>query len=94
MNLVSNQRIFATAKILLSFQELKFIVSFSYAIKIGHDNNTASTIFRLGPSSSDVVFDTPGVLSCDSYTTFWVSWTGREVMFGAGSAVGSNEIGR
>ena len=67
---------------------------FSYAIKIGENNNTVSTISRIGPTPRDEQFETPNVLNCDAPTTFWVTWDSRDVRFGSGVQVGGNELGR
>ena len=67
---------------------------FSYAIKIGENNNTVSTISRIGPTTKDEQFETPNVLNCEAPTTFWLTWDSRDVRFGSGLQVGGNELGR
>ncbi len=69
----------------------KKITILTYEMVIGDHNNTR-TLLRDSIGGSILAQSvTPGILSCDQYRTFWLSWTIHSIRFGVGNHVGQQE---
>ena len=63
-----------------------------YRITIGGENNMQSSIIRTD-MGLEGRFDTPNILDCDAFKTFWLFWRDGKVQVGEGSTLGDNRIG-
>ena len=63
-----------------------------YEVVLGGANNQKSFIRdrRLGPNRA--VANTPNILDCKRYKTFWVSWIADQIAVGKGGAIGVNRF--
>ena len=75
-------------------QQFNNLQSPTYEIIIGGNNNRNSFI-RNGIGTAEELYrvDTPDVLDCNSYRTFWVRWnTDNKLGVGRGAIVGRNQF--
>ena len=73
---------------------VNLMLVFSYVVRLGTNGNTESTITRTGSDFSEQIYPTGNVLHCEEFRDFWVAWTTRDVKFGTGVDVDTNELGR
>ena len=80
--------------LLFDYMRKKYLyVHFSYVIRIGTNGNNETTITRTGSDFAEEAFPSVGILNCEEYRDFWVSWTSREVKIGRGTSVDSDVVG-
>lgn len=80
--------------LLSDYMRKKYLhVHFSYVIRIGTNGNNETTITRTGSDFAEEAFPSVGILNCEEYRDFWVSWTSREVKIGRGTSVDSDVVG-
>lgn len=65
-----------------------FTAEHTYEIVLGGASNKKSFIRNETLSASLVSKDTPGILSCDEYREFWISWEHDMIEVGTGTDTG------
>ncbi len=61
-------------------------VSATY-VELGVEQNQMSVIRPLAGAGNQVGVDTPDILSCNEFRTFWIYWTYQSVIVGSGSDI-------
>ena len=65
----------------------------SYEVLLGSAGNRKSAIRPVDIGSKPkVVADTPGILNCTAFRTFWIRWDGGKIQVGRGSIYGINRF--
>lgn len=67
-------------------------VSHSYEVVIGGWDNSRSVIRATPHGDIEEEAETIGILDCDVYKTFWLSWAGGHIEVGTGAEVGSKRF--
>jgi Farnesoic acid 0-methyl transferase len=66
--------------------------TFAYEVVIGASDNTVSAIRKLPPDEMVREYDTKDILSCETETIFWMTWSDGVIRVGGGNSIGSGEL--
>ena len=64
----------------------------TYEIVLGGTKNTKSAIRSKPLGKNEVEKETKGLMECDNYLSFWVSWSSGRIEVGKGSMYGEKPI--
>jgi Farnesoic acid 0-methyl transferase len=64
----------------------------TYEVIIGGNGNQNSFIRDLDTSAEFQRVDTPGIMDCNNYKAFWVSWADNRIKVGRGADVGESSF--
>ena len=68
------------------------IKSDTYEVRIGTESNQKTVIIPDPNDSHQVSADTPNVLDCNQYTSFWISWKYDTLYVGRGAYAWEDEL--